>query len=33
MQANIDGFLKEITDVELDAIATYMMYVDKLNKK
>ena len=32
MQANIDGFLKEITDVELDAIATYMLHVDELNK-
>lgn len=30
MQANIDGFLKQITDVELDAIATYMMHVDEL---
>ena len=33
MQANIDGFLKEITDVELNAIATYMLHVDKLQKK
>ncbi|MBV1922551.1 MAG: c-type cytochrome [Flavobacteriaceae bacterium] len=33
MQANIDGFLKNITDVELDAIATYMLHVDKLNTK
>ena len=33
MQANIDGFLKKITDEELDAIATYMMHVDELNKK
>ncbi len=33
MQANIDGFLKEITDVELNAISTYMMYVDELNNK
>lgn len=33
MQANIDGFLKKITDVELDAIATYMMHVDELQKK
>ena len=33
MQANIDGFLKEITDVELDAIATYMLHVDKLQSK
>ncbi len=29
MQANIDGFLKKITDEELDAIATYMMHVTK----
>ena len=33
MQANIDGFLKEITDVELNAISTYMLHVDELNKK
>lgn len=33
MQANIDGFLKNITDVELDAIATYMLHVDELQKK
>ena len=33
MQANIDGFLKEITDEELNAIATYMMHVDELNNK
>lgn len=33
MQANIDGFLKNITDEELDAIATYMMHIDELNKK
>jgi len=32
MQDNIDGFLKEITDVELDAISTYMLHIDKLNK-
>lgn len=31
MQENIDGFLKKITDEELDAIATYMMHVDRLN--
>lgn len=31
MQDNINGFLKNITDVELDAIATYMLHVDKLN--
>ena len=33
MQANIDGFLKEITDEELNAIATYMLHVDELRKK
>ena len=33
MQSNIDGFLKNITDVELDAISTYMMHVDDLNTK
>ncbi len=33
MQANIDGFLKEITDEELDAIATYMLHVDELSNK
>ncbi len=33
MQANIDGFLKDISDVELNAIATYMLHVDELNKK
>lgn len=33
MQDNINGFLKKITDVELDAIATYMMHVDELQKK
>ena len=27
MQANIDGFLKKITDEELNAISTYMMHV------
>lgn len=32
MQANIDGFLKKITDVELDAIVTYMLHVDTLDK-
>ncbi len=31
MQAKIDEFLKNITDVELDAIATYMLHVDELN--
>ena len=33
MQANIDGFLKEITDVELNAISTYMLHVDELSNK
>lgn len=27
MQANIDGFLKQVTDEELNAIATYMMHI------
>jgi cytochrome c len=29
MQANIDGFLKKVTDEELNAIATYMLHVAK----
>ncbi|MCK4562890.1 MAG: c-type cytochrome [Flavobacteriaceae bacterium] len=33
MQANIDGFLKKITDEELNAIATYMIHVDELSNK
>jgi len=33
MQANIDGFLKDITDEELNAIATYMIHVDELRNK
>jgi len=33
MQDNINGFLKQITDEKLDAIATYMMHVDDLSKK
>lgn len=33
MQANIEGFLKEINDEELDAISTYMLHVDQLSKK
>ena len=33
MQANIDGFLKEISDEELNAISTYMLHVDELQKK
>ena len=32
MQANIDGFLKKITDEELNAISTYMLHVDELRK-
>ncbi len=31
MQANIDGFLKDISDEELQTIATYMQHVDDLN--
>lgn len=31
MQENIDGFLKDISDEELNSLATYMMHVDKLN--
>ncbi len=31
MQANIDGFLKNISDEELTTIATYMLHVDELN--
>jgi len=31
MQANIDGFLKNISDEELRTIATYMLHVDELN--
>ena len=33
MQANIDGFLKNITDEELDAISTYMLHVTELKTK
>jgi len=33
MQANIDSFLKEITDEELNAISTYMLHVDELRNK
>lgn len=33
MQANIDGFLKKITDEELDAISTYMYHVTELKSK
>ena len=33
MQANIDGFLQDISDEELNTIATYMMHVDELNAK
>ncbi len=31
MQANIDGFLQDISDEELKTIATYMQHVDELN--
>lgn len=31
MQANINGFLKGISDEELHSIATYMLHVDELN--
>ena len=30
MQKNIDGFLKKITDEELNSISIYMLHVDKL---
>jgi cytochrome c len=33
MQANIDGFLKKVTDEELNAITTYMLHVSELHKK
>jgi len=33
MQANIDGFLKKVTDEELNAISTYMLHVNELRKK
>ena len=32
MRENIDGFLKDITDEELNSIAVYMMHVDELNQ-
>lgn len=32
MQDNINGFIKGLSDEEIKTIATYMMYVDKLNK-
>lgn len=32
MQENIDGFLKKVTEEELNAIATYMFHVAKLEK-
>ncbi|UCD61202.1 MAG: c-type cytochrome [Flavobacteriaceae bacterium] len=32
MQANIDGFLQNISDEELQTIATYMQHVDELNR-
>ena len=31
MQENIDGFLKEISDEELNSLAVYMMHVDELD--
>ncbi|MBD1262841.1 c-type cytochrome [Maribacter polysiphoniae] len=31
MQANINGFLKGISDEELKTISTYMLHVDELN--
>ncbi len=31
MQANIDGFLQNISDEELKTIATYMLHIDELN--
>ncbi len=31
MQANINGFLKDISDEELQTIAVYMLHVDELN--
>ena len=31
MQENIDGFLKKISDEELNSLAFYMMHVDELN--
>ena len=33
MQNNIDGFLKKVTDEELNAIATYMLHVATLKGK
>ena len=33
MQENIDGFLKKVSDEEMNSIATYMMHVDALNPK
>ena len=33
MKANIDGFLKEVGIVELDAISTYMLHVNDLKNK
>ena len=31
MQENIDGFVKGLSDVELNALSTYMLHVDELN--
>lgn len=32
VQANIDGFLKIISDEEMKTITIYMLHVDKLNQ-
>ena len=32
MQANIDGFLKIVSDEEMKTIAIYMLHVDELNQ-
>ena len=31
MRSNIEGFLKNISDEELNTIATYMMHIDQMN--
>jgi len=33
MQANIDGFLQNFSDEELNTIATYVIHVDELNEE
>lgn len=33
MQANIDGFLQQVTDEELNAITTYMLHVTELKTR